>query len=52
MSRQWRYLKKLKWHGFGNEKRKPGHGELSLFCAACPQEGRNLPPDWKKDQDK
>ena len=52
MSRQWRYLKKLKWHGFGNEKRKPGKGELSLFCAACPQDGRNLPPDWREDQDK
>ncbi|KAH6907255.1 hypothetical protein BKA70DRAFT_1372228 [Coprinopsis sp. MPI-PUGE-AT-0042] len=28
-----------------------GDGSLALFCAACPQPGKNLPDDWWKDPD-
>lgn len=50
-SRQWRDLKYRKWHGFGHRPpgEKPASGELSLFCAACPQPGINLPATWKDD---
>lgn len=52
VSRQWRNLKYLKWHGFGHKTSEtPGSGGLALFCAACPQPGVNLPEDWEKDED-
>ncbi|KDQ53994.1 hypothetical protein JAAARDRAFT_197087 [Jaapia argillacea MUCL 33604] len=45
---QWRYLKVMKWHGFGHGLvRVVGPGDLALWCAACPQPGINLPSDWK-----
>ncbi|GLB37210.1 hypothetical protein LshimejAT787_0402610 [Lyophyllum shimeji] len=53
LSREWRWLKKIKWAGFGHENRdpmNPAPGELSIFCPTCPQPGVNLPPDWKADQ--
>lgn len=49
LSRQWRKLKKLKWHGFGHETRPSGAGDLALFCPSCPQPGVNLPDDWEAD---
>ncbi len=52
LSRAWRWMKKLKWAGFGNDNRNPvssNPGELGNFCAACPQAGINLPSDWKND---
>ncbi|KAG2048899.1 hypothetical protein BDR06DRAFT_984585 [Suillus hirtellus] len=42
VSRQWRQLKLLKWHGFGHERREPHDGELALFCPSCPQPGINV----------
>jgi hypothetical protein len=42
MGRQWLHLKELKWFGFGHTKKKPGPGDLALFCAGCPQPGVNL----------
>ena len=52
ISRLWRWIKKLKWAGFGHDRTNPcspAPGELANFCPACPQPGVNLPPDWKDD---
>ncbi|KDQ51517.1 hypothetical protein JAAARDRAFT_106348, partial [Jaapia argillacea MUCL 33604] len=52
VSRQWRHLKSLKWHGYGHPDKvatAPGPGSLSLFCAACPQSGVNLQPGWEEE---
>jgi len=52
MSRLWRWMKKLKWAGFGNGQKKAAdaaEAELSIFCLACPQIGINIPDDWKDD---
>lgn len=46
VSRQWRNLKYRKWFWLLdnlNGKR----GAMALFCAACPQDGINLPADWE-----
>jgi hypothetical protein len=46
VSRQWRNLKYRKWFWLLdnlNAKR----GAMALFCAACPQDGINLPADWE-----
>ncbi|KAJ2923414.1 hypothetical protein H1R20_g13682, partial [Candolleomyces eurysporus] len=50
---QWNHLINLKRYGFGhtNRDRKPGKGDLALFCAACPQPNKNLPDNWKDDPD-
>ena len=51
LSRQWRNLKYRKWFwlldNFSTKR-----GTMGLFCAACPQPGINLEPDWKADQDR
>ncbi|MDX6295879.1 MAG: hypothetical protein QOH50_5049 [Kribbellaceae bacterium] len=48
VSRQWRNLKYRKWfRHFG--KNSPSRGEMSLFCAACPQPGINLPENWEQE---
>lgn len=56
MSRLWRWMKKLKWAGFGQDtKRNSGmaaNGELSVFCPACPQPGINIEDDWQDGPDK
>jgi len=52
MSRIWRWMKRLKWAGYGNNNKtadKVSPGELSVFCPACPQPGINLPEDWLED---
>jgi len=53
LSRAWRWIKKLKWAGFGHgtpaDPMKPAAGELTIFCPACPQPNINLPNDWEKD---
>lgn len=52
MSRLWRWMKKLKWSGFGHHKRPVDdvkEGELANYCPACPQPGINIPADWKGD---
>ncbi|KAF9542359.1 hypothetical protein CPC08DRAFT_650249, partial [Agrocybe pediades] len=51
MTRLWRWMKKLKWAGYGHNQRNPleaARGELANFCVACPQDGKNLPPDWRQ----
>jgi hypothetical protein len=55
VSRAWRWMKKLKWAGFGcktADATAPAAGELTLFCPACPQPGINLPTDWKGDENR
>ena len=52
MSRIWRWLKKLKWAGFGHSDEKttvPNTSELANFCPACPQVGVNIAEDWALD---
>ncbi|KAF8965105.1 hypothetical protein BDZ97DRAFT_1659385, partial [Flammula alnicola] len=52
MSRLWRWMKKLKWAGYGHNGKDPmnvGPGELANYCPACPQPGINLPDNWKDD---
>jgi hypothetical protein len=52
MVRIWRWIKKLKWAGYGHNKldpTTPPKGALANFCPACPQAGINLPKDWKDD---
>jgi len=52
VSRQWRDLLARKRFGYGHDAdKKPGNGDLALFCPACPQPGVNLPDDWKKEPD-
>jgi len=50
MSRIWRWMKRLKWAGYGFPKRKVAEvkkGELANFCPACPQPGINIPDNWR-----
>jgi hypothetical protein len=52
MSRLWRWMKKLKWAGFGHkmeETTEAAPGELANFCPACPQPGINLSETWHMD---
>jgi len=52
MTRLWRWMKKLKWAGYGHNGKRLSHvepGELANYCPTCPQPGINLPEDWKND---
>lgn len=52
MSRIWRWMKRLKWAGYGNNNKAASEvltGQLSVFCPACPQPGINISDDWKDD---
>ncbi|KAJ6556339.1 hypothetical protein B0H19DRAFT_947312 [Mycena capillaripes] len=55
MTRQWQHLMLLKRAGRAHEpdltkERIKGTkaGECALLCPACPQPGKNLPPNWNK----
>ena len=55
MSRLWRWMKKLKWAGYGHNHQDPLHpvpGSLANYCPTCPQPGINLPDDWKSDRNR
>jgi hypothetical protein len=55
MSRLWRWMKKLKWAGYGHNQQdhsNPPAGSLSIFCPTCPQPNTNLPEDWKLDKNR
>jgi hypothetical protein len=56
MARLWRWMKKIKWVGFGVVPGKTADGavdgELTIFCLACPQPGINIPDDWKEHEDR
>jgi hypothetical protein len=50
MSRQWAFSKRAKRAGRGHcPKGVAGTAlrELAVLCWACPQDGKNLPPDWR-----
>ncbi|KAJ7488629.1 hypothetical protein B0H11DRAFT_1720431 [Mycena galericulata] len=50
MTREWRHLQMLKRAGRGHDPTGVDGmrvGECALLCPACPQPGKNLPPDWK-----
>ncbi|PPQ94148.1 hypothetical protein CVT25_008016 [Psilocybe cyanescens] len=52
MSQLWRWLKKLRWAGYGHkaeDPKDPPYATLSLYCPTCPQPGINLPTNWKDD---
>lgn len=52
MSRIWRWMKRLKWAGYGSTQSKVKDvkpGQLTVFCPACPQPGINIPDNWKDD---
>ena len=52
LSRLWRWVKKLKWAGYGqrpDRSIKPQPGELANFCPACPQVGINVSDNWTED---
>jgi hypothetical protein len=52
MSRLWRWMKRLKWAGYGHNQKDPLNpepGSLANFCPACPQVGINIPENWKDD---
>jgi hypothetical protein len=52
MSCLWRWMKRLKWAGYGHNQKdplSPEPGSLAPFCLACPQVGINIPENWKDD---
>ena len=52
--RQWRHLKDLKRGAAGHAPvaiNDLADGVLTIECPACPQPGRNLPPDWENAAD-
>jgi hypothetical protein len=50
MSREWSDLSLRKRFGFGHDlDSTPSHGDLALFCPACPQPGINIPSDTSND---
>ncbi|KAJ7120873.1 hypothetical protein C8R44DRAFT_623095 [Mycena epipterygia] len=49
MTREWRHVQMLKRAGRGHDPdgvASTKEGECALLCPACPQPGKNLPPDW------
>ncbi|KAJ7748905.1 hypothetical protein B0H16DRAFT_1847881 [Mycena metata] len=53
MTREWRHLQMLKRTGRAHASsgvKGTKEGECALLCPACPQPGKNLPPDgsWRK----
>ncbi|KAM6490431.1 hypothetical protein JOM56_014104, partial [Amanita muscaria] len=55
MSRLWRWMKKLKWAGYGHthkDTKDPEPGSLANFCPACPQPNVNLANNWKDDENR
>ncbi|KAJ6466504.1 hypothetical protein DFH09DRAFT_1485378 [Mycena vulgaris] len=53
MTRQWQNLMLLKRAGRAHDPAEDriaatAPGECALLCPACPQPGKNLPPDWDK----
>jgi hypothetical protein len=52
MSRLWRWMKRLKWAGYGHNQKdplSPEPGSLAPFCPACPQVGINIPENGKEN---
>ncbi|KAG1823813.1 uncharacterized protein BJ212DRAFT_1261788, partial [Suillus subaureus] len=36
LTKHWRQLKAMKWHGFGHHSDNLNAGDLTLFCPTCP----------------
>lgn len=52
LSRLWRWVKKLRWAGYGQktgQHSEPEPGGLANFCPACPQIGINVADTWSDD---
>lgn len=49
VSRCWRSLKMRKWRGEWGNEGDNNSSDSALFCAACPQPGVNMPPNWELD---
>ncbi|KAJ7741465.1 hypothetical protein DFH07DRAFT_870169 [Mycena maculata] len=50
MARQWAFLQRLIRAGRGHDPEgiaKTELGEAAVRCWPCPQDGKNLPPDWR-----
>jgi hypothetical protein len=50
MMREWWNLKMLKRAEHGHDPagvNATKEGECAVLCPACPQPGKNLPPDWR-----
>lgn len=50
MTREWKHLKMLKRSGFGHDPLGVDNvspGACALICPACPQPGKNMPPNWE-----
>ncbi|KAJ7731904.1 hypothetical protein DFH07DRAFT_968567 [Mycena maculata] len=50
MTRQWAFLQRLKRVGRGHDPagvEQTGLGGTAVNCWLCPQEGKNLPSDWR-----
>ncbi|KAG2106954.1 uncharacterized protein F5147DRAFT_746092 [Suillus discolor] len=52
MVHEWQNLKQLRRVGRGHDPAgvsATAEGELTILCPACPQPGKNLPPNWEKE---
>ncbi|KAH6908047.1 hypothetical protein BKA70DRAFT_1427277 [Coprinopsis sp. MPI-PUGE-AT-0042] len=49
VSRQYDFLQLMVRFLYFQREQAMEEGSLALFCAACPQPGKNLPPDWQDD---
>lgn len=52
---QWTFLKRLKCSGRAhnpNSVKATKEGECAVACWACPDDGINLPPDWRSVEPK
>ncbi|KAF8222328.1 hypothetical protein L208DRAFT_1323193, partial [Tricholoma matsutake] len=50
MVREWQHIQLLKHMGHGHDPsgvKGTQEGECAVLCPACPQPGKNLPPNWK-----
>lgn len=48
---EWHHLKMLKRAGRSHDPTGVSatqEGECAVLCPACPQPGKNLPPDWRE----
>ncbi|KAH6879701.1 hypothetical protein BKA70DRAFT_1447738 [Coprinopsis sp. MPI-PUGE-AT-0042] len=49
VARQYDFLRLIIQFLYFRREQATEEGSLALFCAACPQPGKNLPDDWKED---
>ncbi len=52
--REWRHIRLMKRMGRGHESSGvsgTNEGECAVLCPACPQPEKNLPPNWKEEDE-